>query len=72
MKYAVLSFVFSTCMVLAWGQTKVPVENVLISIDNKPTGITIGEKKELLVKKFALLLEPFIYKDSYTFINPCE
>ena len=60
MKYAVLSFVFSTCMVLAWGQGKLPKENVLISTDNKPTSVSIGEKKELLVNISPTDLQQFI------------
>ena len=60
MKYTLLSFLFSTCMVLAWGQGKAPAENVLISTDNKPTAVSIGAKKELLVNISPADLQKFI------------
>lgn len=60
MKYTILFFFFSTYVVLAWGQVKVPVENVLISTDNKPTNVSIGEKKELQVMVSPSDLQKFI------------
>ncbi len=60
MKYAVLSVVFTTYMVMAWGQVKVSAENVLISTDNKPTSVSIGEKKELQVNVSPSDLQKFI------------
>ncbi len=49
MKYALLSFLLLTCVTLGWGQAKVPVENILISAENKKTGVTTSEKGELQV-----------------------
>jgi len=49
MKYALLSFLLLTCVMLVWGQTKDPVENVLISSEKKKTGISTTEKGELKV-----------------------
>jgi hypothetical protein len=60
MKYAVLSFILSHYVVLALGQVKVPAENVLIRTDNKPTSVSIGDKKELLVNISPTDLQQFI------------
>ena len=49
MKHALLSFLLSTFVILVYGQTKAPVENVLISSENKKTGISTSEKGELQV-----------------------
>jgi hypothetical protein len=49
MKYALLSFLLLTCVTLVWGQTKVPVETVLISSEKKKTGVVTSEKGELQV-----------------------
>ena len=49
MKYTLLSFLLLTCVGLGWGQTKVPVENVLISSEKKKTGVNTSEKGELQV-----------------------
>jgi hypothetical protein len=49
MKYALLYFLLSTCVMLVWGQTKGPVENVLISSEKKKTGVSTSEKGELQV-----------------------
>ncbi len=49
MKYALLFFLLSTCITLGWGQGNVSVENVLITTENKPTGVKSGEKDVLQV-----------------------
>ena len=49
MKYALLSFLLITCVMLTWGQTKGPGENVLISSEKKKTGVSTSEKGELQV-----------------------
>ena len=49
MKYALLSFLLLTCVTSGWGQANVPVENVLISSENKKTGVNTIEKGELQV-----------------------
>ena len=49
MKYTLLSFLILTCLTLGWGQTKVPLENVLISYEKKKTFVKTSEKGELQV-----------------------
>jgi hypothetical protein len=49
MKYSLLSFLLSTCVTLGWGQSKVPVENVLISSEKKKTDVKTSENGELQV-----------------------
>ena len=49
MKYSLLSFLLLTCVTLAWGQAKFPVENVSISSEKKKTEVKISENGELQV-----------------------
>ncbi|HTE23600.1 hypothetical protein [Flavitalea sp.] len=49
MKYVLLSFLLLTCVMIVWGQTKGPVENVLISSEKKKTGVSASEKGQLKV-----------------------
>ena len=49
MKYALLSFLLLICVMLVLGQTKGPVEHVLISSGKKKTGVSTSEKGELQV-----------------------
>jgi hypothetical protein len=49
MKYSLLSFLLSTYVTLGWGQSKVPVENVLISSEKKKTDVKTSENGELQV-----------------------
>lgn len=49
MKYALFSFLLLSCVTLGWGQAKVPVEDVLISSEERKTGIITSEKVELHV-----------------------
>ena len=49
MKYALLSFLLLTCVILVWGQTKGPVENVLINSEKKKTGVRTSENGDLKV-----------------------
>ena len=49
MKYALLFFLLSTCVMLVSAQTKTPVENISISSEKKKTGVSTNEKGELQV-----------------------
>lgn len=49
MKYALLSFLLLTCVMLAYGQSKDPVENVLIRSEKNKTGVSTSEKGQLQV-----------------------
>ncbi len=49
MKHALLSFFLLASMNLIQGQTKSPGENILISTENKKTGVTAGDKDVLQV-----------------------
>src|SRR5688572_30660951 len=49
MKYALLSFLLSICVMLGMGQGKDPLENVLITSEKTKTGITTNENGELKV-----------------------
>lgn len=48
-KYMLLLFLFSTCVVVVQGQTKGPLENVVITSNNKKTQVLTNENGELLV-----------------------
>lgn len=49
MKYVLLSFLLSACVLLVWGQTKGPVGNILISSEKNKTIVSTSEKAELQV-----------------------
>jgi hypothetical protein len=49
MKYVLLSFLLSICMMLGMAQTKEPFEKVLITSEKNKTGISKNEKGELKV-----------------------
>lgn len=58
MKYVLFSFL-STCVMLVCGQTKTPVENILISSEKKKTGISASERGELQVNVSPTDLQKF-------------
>ena len=49
MKYIFLSFFFLICVITTQGQTKDPLENVLITSNEKKTQVSTNEKGALLV-----------------------
>jgi hypothetical protein len=59
MKYALLSFLLSTCMTLVYGQSKDLVENVLISSEKNKTSVSTSEKGQLQVNVSLVDLRKF-------------